>query len=328
MKQMRQYLTTLGVVWTAACIAAYFYSHQQNIPWSVALVVLQAFLVEIAFYLLPGFLKPGDTFRKRSARALFALLLAVTAVLPYVLLSFGRGTLRLESLAGLGAAALVASFWYIGAEAGLVVDLLFLAFMAGVYLSKLFDHAYGQLNSHVSLAILGKLMWIRLGLLEVLLLRGLEDVKFGFVPSRQDWRVGGMMFAAFLPVGAGVAYLLRLTRFHPQPLVWWKFLGLAVATFLGILWVVALAEEFFFRAFLQQVMTRSLHSSAAGLLAASAIFGLAHLTFRVFPNWRMAAIAAVHGVFCGLAFLKTRSVRASMVTHALVVTTWRMLFSG
>jgi hypothetical protein len=35
----------------------------------------------------------------------------------------------------------------------------------------------------------------------------------------------------------------------------------------------------------------------------------------------------VAGVFYGLAFRQARSIRASMVTHALTVTTWRMLFS-
>ncbi len=55
MKQMRQFLTTLVVVWTAACIATYIYSQQQNIPSWIALAVLPAFLVEFAFYLAPGF---------------------------------------------------------------------------------------------------------------------------------------------------------------------------------------------------------------------------------------------------------------------------------
>jgi len=57
------------------------------------------------------------------------------------------------------------------------------------------------------------------------------------------------------------------------------------------------------------------------------LFGLAHLPFRGFPNWRAVSIAGVLGLFCGLALIKARSVKASMVTHALVVTTWRMFFS-
>jgi membrane protease YdiL (CAAX protease family) len=63
------------------------------------------------------------------------------------------------------------------------------------------------------------------------------------------------------------------------------------------------------------------------LLTASVLFGLAHLPFRKFPNWRVAIIAGVLGLFCGLALIKARSVKASMVTHALVVTTWRMFFT-
>jgi hypothetical protein len=51
------------------------------------------------------------------------------------------------------------------------------------------------------------------------------------------------------------------------------------------------------------------------------------LPFRHFPNWRFAIVGGVSGIFYGLAFLKARSVRAGMVTHALVVTTWRLFFS-
>ena len=52
---MRQFLTTLSVVWIAACIAAYVYSHQQHISSTLAFAVVPAFLVELAFYLVPGF---------------------------------------------------------------------------------------------------------------------------------------------------------------------------------------------------------------------------------------------------------------------------------
>jgi membrane protease YdiL (CAAX protease family) len=65
-----------------------------------------------------------------------------------------------------------------------------------------------------------------------------------------------------------------------------------------------------------------------GLFAAAALFGLAHLPFHKFPNWRLGIVAAALGIFCGLSLLRARSVRASMVTHALVATTWRMFFSG
>jgi membrane protease YdiL (CAAX protease family) len=65
-----------------------------------------------------------------------------------------------------------------------------------------------------------------------------------------------------------------------------------------------------------------------GLLAAAALFGLVHLPFQKFPNRRLGIVAGVLGIFCGLSLLRARSVRASMVTHALVATTWRMFFSA
>ncbi len=61
------------------------------------------------------------------------------------------------------------------------------------------------------------------------------------------------------------------------------------------------------------------------MLFASLIFGAVHLPFRAFPNWRFALLAAAAGVAYGLAFRAARSIRAAMVAHALVVTTWRLL---
>src|SRR2546423_9665955 len=55
MKRMRQFLVTLLVVWTAVCIAAYFYSTQQDIPPTIAAALLPAFLAELAFYIMPAF---------------------------------------------------------------------------------------------------------------------------------------------------------------------------------------------------------------------------------------------------------------------------------
>jgi len=52
-----------------------------------------------------------------------------------------------------------------------------------------------------------------------------------------------------------------------------------------------------------------------------------NLWYRPFPNWRIAILAAVAGVFYGLAYRQARSIRASMVTHALTVTAWRLFFT-
>ena len=328
MKQMRQFLTTLVVIWTAACIAAYIYSQQQNIPGWIALGVLPAFLVEFAFYLAPGFAVVRRAFDRSGSKPMRAAILAASAIVPYLIESLATGTFQGTALLELLAVAGVASFWYAWIRPSIPFDLLFLAFMAAVYLSKLFDQVYARPAPHVALEILGKLMWIRLGLMAVLSLRSMEDAHFGFVPTSSEWRIGIRHYLYFLPVGAAIAYLLNFARFRPPELEWWKFALLLIGTFLAFLWVVALAEEFFFRAFLQQLLARGLRSETVGLVFASVLFGLAHLAFRPFPNWRFAIIGGIAGVFYGLAFLQARSVRASMVTHALVVTTWRVFFTG
>jgi membrane protease YdiL (CAAX protease family) len=328
MKQMRQFLTTLVVVWTAACIATYVYSQQQNIPSWIALAVLPAFLVEFAFYLAPGFPPVRGAFERLGSKPLRAAFLAASAVTPYLIESLGIGTFLFSSLLALLAAALVASFWYAWIRPTLPADLLFLAFLAVVYSSRLFEQIYGHPSPQVALEILGRLMWIRVGLMAVLSLRSMEDPRFGFVPTPSEWRVGVRQYLYFLPVGAVIAYLLHFARFKPPALEWWKVALVVIGTFLTFLWVVAVAEEFFFRAFLQQLLARGLRSEAIGLIFASVLFGLAHLAFRPFPNWRFAIIGGIAGVFYGLAFLQARSVRASMVTHALVVTTWRVFFTA
>jgi membrane protease YdiL (CAAX protease family) len=77
---------------------------------------------------------------------------------------------------------------------------------------------------------------------------------------------------------------------------------------------------------LQPMLSVWLRSEGAGLVLAAIAFGLVHLPFRSFPNWRFAALAALAGIFYGRAYQQTGSIRAAMVTHALVNTTWRLLF--
>ncbi len=153
--------------------------------------------------------------------------------------------------------------------------------MAAVYLSQFFDQSYGHPAPHASLAVLGQLMWVRLGLMAVLSLRSMEDVRFSFVPLPGEWRIGVQFYAGFLPVGVAISYGLHFASFHPKPLDWWKFVPLLIGTFFAFLWVVALAEEFFFRAFLQRLLARSLHSETLGLIIASVLFGCAHLPFGI-----------------------------------------------
>lgn len=328
MKPMRQFLIALLLIWAAASIAAVFYSQEQHISRTLLLALLPAFLVEIGFYVLPGFETARKLFDALGPKAVRAALLAASALTPYLLESWRLGTLRFDSLLILFALVSVAAFWYALLKPSALADLFFLVFMAGVFLSRIFQEVYPRPLPHLQLEILGRLMWIRLGVMAVLSLRGLENIRFGFLPKRDEWIIGLEWFLYFLPVGGLAIFLLHFARFQPVSLVWWKMMLFVPAMFFGILWVVALAEEFFFRGLLQQLLVRGLHSDVLGLILTAVLFGAVHLSYRKFPNWRFAAIAGITGIFYGIAFVKSGSIRASMVTHALVVTTWRSLFTG
>jgi membrane protease YdiL (CAAX protease family) len=123
-----------------------------------------------------------------------------------------------------------------------------------------------------------------------------------------------------------VATALHDVRFAPLQDVWWRFAAVAITTFLAMLWVVALAEELFFRGVIERALYDHWRSPVLAVFLSAIIFGAAHLWFHQFPDWRRAVVAAVLGLACGVAYVQTGSVRAPMVTHALVVATWRVLF--
>lgn len=169
-------------------------------------------------------------------------------------------------------------------------------------------------------------MWFRTGVFAMVSIRRPKNVGFGFWPQKREWKIGAIYYITFVPVATLLAWWIGFaTPRWPTGLE--RTSVMAIATFFGVLWVLALGEEFFFRGLLQQWMTTWLSNEWAGLIAASLIFGAAHFWFRAFPNWRMAAMGTLLGICCGLAFRQARSIRASMVTHALVVTTWRVFFA-
>lgn len=257
-----------------------------------------------------------------------ALALQISALVPYSIYALGSGTFHWRQFGWLALLTMAASAWYVlRTKKQFYADLLFLVLMAAVLLTKVFDQIYIQLSPRVPAEILGQLMWIRVGILSVLTIRGMTGINFGFLPTRKDWWVGIQQFVLFIPAAILIGVALRFAQPRPVYAEWWKVALLAAATFAGFLWVVGLSEEFFFRGMLQQLLVKRLKSTVAGLLLTSILFGLVHLPFRSFPNWRFALLATLAGVFYGLAYIRAGSIRAAMVTHALVVTTWRVFFA-
>ncbi len=285
-----------------------------------------ALLLELAFYLAVGFAGVRRSFEKIQPAGLRALLLAGSGLAPYLLLSARLGNFRMPEFLLLAGLVGVLSFWYVAAKKGALADCVFLGVAAAVYLSRVFHEIFPSPAAHMQLEALGRLMWVHVGIGAVVGVRGWE-AGLGFWPAGRDWRIGLEHYLFFLPAGGAAAYAMRAVKFHvAEPL--WRAPLVAVGIFFAFLWGVALAEEFFFRGFLQQMLEKAWNSRVGALIAASVLFGLAHLPFRGFPNWKWVVLATLLGLSCGIAYWRAGSVRAPMVTHALVVATWKTLLGG
>jgi uncharacterized protein len=129
----------------------------------------------------------------------------------------------------------------------------------------------------------------------------------------------GLLTVILIPLGSA----LRFIRFDPSQANWESLPLDAMSIFLLTAW----PEELLFRGLLQNALTRTLSSEKGGWLAASVIFGLAHITNSgVFPNWRYALLATIAGIFYGRAWRKTNSIFPSAIVHALVDTLWHLMF--
>jgi membrane protease YdiL (CAAX protease family) len=323
---MRPFFITVLCSFAGLSGAACFYSNQYtNISAWIWTAAFPALLLETLFYLGSVFEKSRQCLARISGQRRKAALLWVSALVPYLLFaaaghSFQRNALML--LAGLTA---VLTFWYVLLPHRIAYDAGFLIVAAAPFITRVFGRIYRS-PDHLHLDILGHLMWIRLGLLSLLILRGWDPGPVGFWPRLREWGIGVVWFAAVIGPLAAVALLVDDVRFAPPGGPWWKIAANGIGTFFGILWVVALGEELFFRGVIERAVLKAWRSPFAAILVSAVMYAAAHLWFRTFPDWRHVAVTAVLGLACGAAYLQSGTIRASMVTHACAVTAWRLLF--
>lgn len=279
---------------------------------------LAAYLVVYPFYLVPAF----PLVRERLAGYRLPPFLAASFVLPYLAACQGAVTFHWEALGQLVALALALGLWYFVLPESPFTDLGFGALLAWVLLGGYFAGIYPTPYPRVDLAYVGRIAVFQSGVLVMMLVRRVPETGYGFLPGWKDWRIGGTHFLYFLAVGVPLMLLMKAARPAPPAPLW-----VIAGTFFAFLWVVTLAEEFFFRGVLQGMLERWTASPTAALLLTSAVFGLAHLPFRGFPNWRWVLLAGILGFFCGRARNQAGNIRAAMVTHTLVVTLWKGFFA-
>lgn len=171
--------------------------------------------------------------------------------------------------------------------------------------------------------ILTMLLAISVALATFLFVRQFDGVGYHIVWDRDAALVVllhfGLLAVILIPLGSALHFI----RFDPAQANWKSLPFDAASIFLLTAW----PEELLFRGLLQNSLSRTLSNQNAAWLAASVIFGLAHITNNgVFPNWRYVILAVIAGMFYGRTWRKTNSIFPAAIVHALVDITWHVAF--
>ena len=169
---------------------------------------------------------------------------------------------------------------------------------------------------------LGKILLVDVGLYGFVAIRNLSGTGFDFHLKWSDWTTGVRELFFFAPVVLVLG--LALGFIHPHRNL--PPIAAAALQWVGIFFFIALPEELFFRAWVQNLLERRVGQRAA-LAIASVIFGLSHFNKRsAHFNWRYVLLATIAGIFYGRAWRKHRRVPASSITHATVDWIWSLWF--
>ncbi len=327
-RRLTSYVSAVVFVWLVlAGIAVYRFETHLNSIWIVS-AALPAFLLETLFYIGSVLENARDRFAAATpGKTARATLLWASAILPYLALSLPAGTFQTSPFLLLVLLTGVLSFWHVVMPRRIAFDLVFLGIAAVPFIARSFQNIYrSPAPEHFRVDVLGHLMWVRLGLMALLVLRDWKPGPVSLWPQGREWRIGATWFLiGIVPLGLE-AVLIKDVQFVPHAGPWWLVIGLVVGYFFAFLWVVAFGEELFFRGVIERMLLDSRKSPLVAIAVSAIVFGSAHLWFRAFPDWRRAVTVVLLGLICGAAYLQAGSIRASMVTHSLVIATWRTLF--
>ncbi len=307
-------------------MTALVYAKQHPSSYWIMNAALPAFLLESVFYLASVFESTRARFASLRSPSRKGLLLWGSALLPYLVFTFLAGTFHRNAFTLIALLTGLLSFWYILLPRRPAYDIGFLVIVAAPVVLRAFPRIYLSPDPHLRIDILGHLMWIRLAIAVLLILRKWDPGAFGFWPNAQEWRIGLLCYiAAIVPIVL-LALATHDVHYAPARGAWWQIAALGSGVFFGALWVIAIGEELFFRGVITRALLNGWGSKVAAILISALLYGSAHLWFGHYPNWQRALTASALGLIFGWIYTQTNSVRAPMVTHALVVMTWRMFF--
>jgi membrane protease YdiL (CAAX protease family) len=171
------------------------------------------------------------------------------------------------------------------------------------------------------LAGLGKLLLVDAALYGFVAIRRLSGTGFDFHFHWSDWKTGLRELVLFTPLVVGLGLALGFLHPHgnvPQLSMILKWIYIFI--------FIAVPEELFFRAWVQNLLERRVGRRAA-LAITAVVFGLSHFNKRSTQfNWRYVILASIAGIFYGRAWRERRRVPASAITHASVDAIWSCWF--
>ncbi len=167
----------------------------------------------------------------------------------------------------------------------------------------------------------GKLLLVDAALYGFVVIRRLGGTGFDFRLRWSDWKTGLRELVFFAPLVIGLGLALGFLHPHSHPLRLSMILK-----WIYIFVFVAVPEELFFRAWVQNLLERQVGRRVA-LGITAVLFGLSHFNKRsTHFNWRYVLLASIAGIFYGRAWREQRRVPASAITHASVDAIWSFWF--
>lgn len=156
-----------------------------------------------------------------------------------------------------------------------------------------------------------------------------RDLGYSFKLQQSEIAIGLLLGILCVALSVPLAALIRLGRIK-MPVR--RRPDKEIATFMG-LFMSAIAEELLFRGLIQNMLEQRMgQQSTLALTLASIFYALAHLRKSKLgfepPNFRLAVVAFVSGIACGLSWRLTGKVTGSALTHAVCdYVLWRVALS-
>jgi CAAX protease family protein len=195
-------------------------------------------------------------------------------------------------------------------------DAVALAIIALTYYMKWLQSAWPP-----ELPFLPKLFLADVALYCFLVVRGLLGAGYSLAPSRRALVIGIREWGLFFPIALILGDLTGFIHFHRTV----PHIGNVAADILLTFLLIAIPEELFFRAIIQNFLETRVGRTAA-LIIAAILFGLSHFNHGSSFNWHYVLLATIAGIFYGRAWRAERQIFAAIVSHTAVDVVWSLWF--